>query len=106
MWDYAQMVQIAKECGGPELFMQGLVETGKSQMEPIIYASGGVGLLLGLTFGIAGCLIIKERINAKKKANIVRYEILKQTAELEEETLLTLNQLNSKIEDHIKNRSE
>ena len=85
MWNYAEMAQIAKQCGGPELFMKGLVETGKSQMEPVIYAAGGVGVLLGLTVGMAGCLLIKKRMDAQKKLNNIQYEVLEQMAEVEKE---------------------
>lgn len=98
MWDYAQMAHIAKECGGPELFMQGLVETGRSQMEPIIYATGGAGLLLGLTFGIAGCLVIKKRIDDQKKLNTIQYEVLEQMAEVEKELSRRLTILESESE--------
>ncbi len=93
MWDYAQMVHIAKECGGPELFMQGLVDVGKAQMEPLIYATGGVCLLLGLSIGIVGCVLIKERIDEKKDQTLV------QMAKLERKLSLRVEELETELED-------
>jgi hypothetical protein len=65
MWDYAKLAQIAKECGGPELFMKGLVQYGKDQMKPTIFVTGAICAFVGGVGGI-GLYKLKKKLDEKR----------------------------------------
>ena len=66
-WDYAMLSKSAKELGGPEMFKDALISSGKNQMVPTV-------ILCSLLSGIAGVGVkmladhIKEKKQKEKRA--------------------------------------
>lgn len=83
------MVQLAKECGGPDLFMKGLVDLGKSKMKPLVFIVGVTALVTGALIGIAGTIFTKNHIDKQKK--------LKEEDEKKKEELLTEIKTNNEL---------
>ncbi|MCI9215447.1 MAG: hypothetical protein HFF75_09375 [Oscillospiraceae bacterium] len=73
MWDYAELSQKAKEAGGPEEFIESLLECGKEdgrdEMVPVV----GIAFVLGLLIAAEGV----KFWNNKKRKLYIKVESLK-----------------------------
>ncbi len=66
-WNYAELSSVAKSAGGPELFVQSLINTGRCQMILPMCTTGFVGMGLGIAIGIIGNKVIDYYVEKSSK---------------------------------------
>lgn len=76
-WDYAELSKMAKASGGPEKFVDLLINSGKRKMFPWILRAFGVGIVTGIAMVVAVCKAYKY-ISEKKSESDTEMELAKQ----------------------------
>lgn len=75
-WNYAELSKAAKKAGGPEIYIEGLFQSGKSlgraEVRPYLGVAGLGGALLGYAIKF-----IQDKRNSKKKETLVQAEVCK-----------------------------
>ena len=82
-WNYAELSLAAKNAGGPELYVQSLINAGKSQMILPLCSTGLIGLGVGVTFGYIGKKLIDHYTEkTSKEMQQVLMEVIKRKEKL------------------------
>lgn len=68
-WDYAEMSKAAKACGGPEKWVETLINSGKMKMVPWLFVTFavGIGVQKGITFLPQKKAVSKSEIKSAKE---------------------------------------
>ena len=80
-WNYAELTKAAKLAGGPEVFVQSLINAGRAQMGPVIVGAGLAGAGVGLAGG--ACLTLGIMYVCKKVEEKCINKAVSETAGLE-----------------------